>query len=358
MGTAKLELKGLSKSYGDVQAVSLVDLTIQDGELVVLLGPSGCGKTTILRMIAGFTEPTAGSIVVDGRIVSEPGYVTPPERRDMAMIFQSYALWPHMTVSENVAYGLRLGKEKLDRRKAKERADVALASVHMDAFGDRYPAELSGGQQQRVSLARSLVLNPAILLFDEPLSNLDAQLRDTMRAEIRRLHEEFQFTAVYVTHDQAEAMTLGARVAVMRQGNVEQVDEPRTLCRSPRTAFVAEFLGGRVTLAMGRIVGNGLVEVGDVALPCRAEGFKPGQEVTVVMPPSSWRVKDPAGPETMASFTALVDDVLFIGSAQECRLDVPTLGISLWISIDPHVEIQKGNDVEIALVDTLAVVSN
>ncbi len=234
-------ITGLSKRFGDVAAVAGLDLTVRPGELVSLLGPSGCGKTTTLRLVAGFLTPDGGEIRVGERVLSSPAVVVPPERRRMAMIFQSYALWPHMTVTQNVAYGLRFaGAPRAGRE---HRVNEMLKAVQLAGYGARYPGELSGGQQQRVAVARALVVEPEILLLDEPLSNLDASLREEMRFEIRRLHERFGITTLYVTHDQAEAMVISDRVAVLRDGRVAQIGAPQELFEQPRTRFVAEFIG-------------------------------------------------------------------------------------------------------------------
>jgi iron(III) transport system ATP-binding protein len=238
---SRLKLSGVSKRYGDFLAVDGIDLDLQSGEFVSLLGPSGCGKTTTLRMIAGFVDPTAGFIEMDGQVLSSPAGSVPPDRRQMSMIFQSYAIWPNMTVQQNVAFGLEL--RKMPNAEVKRRVGEMLEVVHMNHLADRYPAELSGGQQQRVALARSIVIRPSVLLLDEPLSNLDATLREEMRFEIRRLHDEFRVTTVYVTHDQAEAMVTSDRIAVMNHGRIEQVDQPRALYSKPKTRFVAGFIG-------------------------------------------------------------------------------------------------------------------
>ena len=237
----KLSLRGLVRKFNDFTAVDHVDLDLQEGEFVSLLGPSGCGKTTTLRMIAGFIPPTDGTIEMDGQVLSSPQAVMPPERRGMSMIFQSYAIWPNMTVAENVGFGLKL--RKLPSAEVKRRTGEILEVVQMGHLAGRYPAELSGGQQQRVALARAIVVKPSVLLLDEPLSNLDANLREEMRFEIRRLHDEFRITTVYVTHDQGEAMVTSDRIAVMNAGRVEQVDDPYTLYTKPKTRFVAGFIG-------------------------------------------------------------------------------------------------------------------
>jgi iron(III) transport system ATP-binding protein len=238
---SRLVLSSISRRFGGVTAVDRVSLTLQAGEFVSLLGPSGCGKTTTLRMVAGFLDPSEGTIEMDGRRLSSPGATVPPEKRNMSMIFQSYAIWPNMTVAENVAFGLEVRRVPKDDMRIK--VQRILDVVRMGHLGGRYPQELSGGQQQRVALARAIVVQPAVLLLDEPLSNLDANLREEMRYEIRRLHDEFHITTVYVTHDQAEAMVTSDRIAVMNLGRIEQVDEPRTLYARPRTRFVAGFIG-------------------------------------------------------------------------------------------------------------------
>jgi ABC-type Fe3+/spermidine/putrescine transport system ATPase subunit len=245
----KLELKKVCKRYGGHPVVDDLSLTLGKGELVTLLGPSGCGKTTTLRMIAGFVELSSGSIAVDGVKISGHGRTVPPEERGMSMIFQSYAIWPNMTVEENVAFGLSVRRTPAaeSRRRVAEMLDI----VKLTALAKRYPSELSGGQQQRVALARAMVVRPEVLLLDEPLSNLDANLREEMAGEIRRLHNEFKYTTVYVTHDQAEAMTISDRIAVLNLGRLEQIDTPWNLYNRPSTRFVAGFIG-QTNLVEGR----------------------------------------------------------------------------------------------------------
>ena len=266
---SKLALMGLGKTYGSTVAVAGVDLALRQGEFVSLLGPSGCGKTTTLRMIAGFMKPTAGTIAMNGQPLSSPSHVVAPEKRGMSMIFQSYAIWPNMTVGQNVAFGLQL--RKLGKAEIETRVDRILDVVQMKHLKDRYPAELSGGQQQRVALARAIVIEPEVLLLDEPLSNLDANLREEMRSEIRRLHDAFQITTVYVTHDQAEAMVTSDRIVVMNHGRIEQVDDPVSIYNVPKTRFVAGFIG-RTNFLDGMVDGGRIVFDG-FTLPA---GLAPG----------------------------------------------------------------------------------
>jgi iron(III) transport system ATP-binding protein len=287
---SKLVLTGVGRRFGSVLAVDDFTLTLTAGEFVSLLGPSGCGKTTTLRMIAGFLAPTAGTIAMDGQVISAPGAVRPPEKRNMSMIFQSYAIWPNMTVAENVAFGLDV--RRLPRAETRQRVDRILDVVQMRHLRERYPQELSGGQQQRVALARAIVVQPEVLLLDEPLSNLDANLREEMRYEIRRLHDEFRITTVYVTHDQAEAMVTSDRIAVMNAGRVEQVDAPRALYARPRTRFVAGFIGRTNFLdgeVRGDTLGEGAPARGRVTFSLRPQSIhlhrtRPAAEAGVVVP--------------------------------------------------------------------------
>ena len=233
----RISVERLTKRFGPLAVVSGVSLSIQEGELFTLLGPSGCGKTTLLRLIAGFYGPDEGEIRFDDRVVN----AVPPHERGIGMVFQNYALWPHMTVSGNVSYGLKL--RKISHSDIAARVQEVLEKVKLAGLGDRYPGQLSGGQQQRVALARALVLNPQILLLDEPLSNLDAKIRVTVRAEIRKLQKELGITTVYVTHDQEEALTLSDRIAVFNQGKIFQVGPPKALYERPANRFVADFIG-------------------------------------------------------------------------------------------------------------------
>lgn len=251
---AKLEVEKLRKRFGSVVAVDGVSFHVDAGEVLVLLGPSGCGKTTVLRCIAGLEQPDHGEIRVDGRSIAH----LPPEKRDVGLVFQNYALFPHLTVAENVAYGVRHGRHRLPRQGRRERVAELLELVGLSGYARRKPHELSEGQKQRVALARALAVEPKVLLLDEPLSALDAVLRVELRQELRRILKERGTTAVYVTHDQEEALSLGERVGVMREGRLEQVGRPEEVYERPRTPFVAQFLG-RANLWPARIVRPGKI---------------------------------------------------------------------------------------------------
>ncbi|TPF74479.1 ABC transporter ATP-binding protein [Brucella gallinifaecis] len=232
-----VELKAVRKTYGNVNVIQRLDLSIQDGEFLALVGPSGCGKSTLLRMIAGLEEITAGEILIDGVVVNG----LDPKKRNIAMVFQNYALYPHMSVRENIALNLKLSKVPKDE--ISRRVDEAARLLAIEPLLDRRPAQLSGGQRQRVAMGRAIVRNPAVFLFDEPLSNLDAKLRVQMRSEIKSFHQKVQTTSIYVTHDQIEAMTLADRIVVMNAGNIEQIGSPADLYERPDNIFVASFIG-------------------------------------------------------------------------------------------------------------------
>jgi iron(III) transport system ATP-binding protein len=329
---SKLKLRGIEKRYGEVAAVAGLDLDLREGEFVSLLGPSGCGKTTTLRMIAGFIEPTAGLIEMDGQVLSSPSGALPPEKRQMSMIFQSYAVWPNMTVEQNVAFGLEL--RKLPRDEVKRRVAEILGVVHMGHLSARYPAELSGGQQQRVALARAIVIKPQVLLLDEPLSNLDANLREEMRFEIRRLHDEFRITTVYVTHDQAEAMVTSDRIAVMNLGRIEQVADPHTLYNKPKTRFVAGFIG-RTNFIEGT-AGNGRIEFGSFALPAASlEGAPASGKVTVSVRPQSMRLSRAQSANGGPQVAVTIAERAYLGEFWDYLVNPPDSAIKLRVTTPP-----------------------
>jgi iron(III) transport system ATP-binding protein len=334
-------LRGLTKRYGDVAAVERLDLEVKPGELVSLLGPSGCGKTTTLRLVAGFLKPEAGEIWVGDRCLSSAATVVPPERRRMAMIFQSYALWPHMTVAENVGYGLRF-KSHVGRSERAPRVDQILKVVRLDGLGERYPAELSGGQQQRVAVARALVVEPEILLLDEPLSNLDATLREEMRFEIRRLHEEFGITTLYVTHDQGEAMVISDRIAVLQAGRVAQAGTADDLYHRPRTRFVAEFIG-RTNVVEGVAVSRDTMAHGDVRLRVTPGELEPGARVALSIRPHQVRLGAPgAAGEGTNALRGIVRRAAFLGDTIDYEVAIAGSDVLLRAAAAPTPRFEVG----------------
>jgi multiple sugar transport system ATP-binding protein len=276
---ARIALEGVTKSFGRTTAVEEVDLEIEDGELVVLLGPSGCGKTTLLRCVAGLEYPDGGRVRIGDRDVTD----LPPRKRDIAMVFQSYAVFPHLKVLDNIAFGLRM--HKVDRARVRASVERAAGLVQLSELLDRYPAQLSGGQRQRVAVARAIVMEPAVLLMDEPLSNLDALLRLTFRAELKKLVKELGTTAIYVTHDQVEALSLGDRIAVMNQGRIVQHDTPTRVYAEPASRFVGGFIGNPpMNFLSARLGGNGRREllIGEHSLELPAGLAPPGPGETLV----------------------------------------------------------------------------
>ncbi len=287
---SKLRFSGVSKRFESVVAVDNVNLEIADKEFVTLLGPSGCGKTTTLRMIAGFIQPDEGEITVDGRVLTSQssGIFVQPEDRHMAMVFQNYALWPHMTVIENIMFGLRT--RGIPKKRARSQAMEALSLVRLENMPDRYPHQLSGGQQQRISLARALACEPSVLLMDEPLSNLDAKFRESLRYEIKELHQKLGITSVYVTHDQSEAIVMSDRICVMWEGRILQVADPMEIYHRPVCTEVAEFVGQTNFLPGIAVEGGeqGLrieTNCGFFKLPGILSDVRPGQKVTVSIRP-------------------------------------------------------------------------
>lgn len=313
----KITLTNLTKRFGAIIAVDGVSLDVSDGECFFMLGPSGCGKTTLLRMIAGFGAPDAGRILFDGQIINN----VPPHRRNTGMVFQNYALWPHLTVFDNVAFGLTVPGRTCPAPERRERVGRILAAMHMEELAQRKPNRLSGGQQQRVALARALVIDPACLLLDEPLSNLDAKLRLEMRVEIRRLVKQLGITTIYVTHDQKEALSMADRCAVLRQGRVEQVGPPRDLYERPSNRFVADFIGS-ANLVPGRIqaMTNGLATVatacGEWAARDLHGAFQIGAAVTLAIRPEALRLHPPTG-AALNRFAGHLTETIYLGEATE-----------------------------------------
>ncbi len=347
-----LRLENLVKEFegrggeGIVRAVDDVSINIEEGEFLTLLGPSGCGKTTTLRLVAGFEFPTSGRIVLDGEEINDQ----PPNQRDMAMVFQSYAIFPHLNVFENIAYGLKI--QRLPKNTLKDKVRRVLELTELTGLENRAPNALSGGQQQRVALARALVMEPKVLLMDEPLSNLDAKLREVMRTEIRRIQQTLGITSVYVTHDQIEAMTLSDRVVVMNQGRIEQIGPPQEIYRRPKSAFVADFIGSTNFIA-GKVRG---VDADTVAvetlgqvlhIPKPAHIIREGAVVKVVARPEALQVVDGQG-----QYQGIVRWSSYMGSQVEYEIEVGGQQLTI-TNFDPRhtVIYPKGQQVGVQMLE-------
>ena len=336
-----LELLGLTKRYGDVTTVDGISLSVDPGEFICLLGPSGCGKTTTLRMIAGFLEPDGGEIRVHGKMVSAPGAVVPPERRNMGMIFQSYAVWPHMTVRDNIGYGLKM--KRVAQAERESRTDAIVKATRLTEHAGKFPAELSGGQQQRVALARALAPNPEILLLDEPLSNLDANLRGDMRFEIRRLHDEFRNTSIYVTHDQVEAMTMADRIVVMNMGRIEQIGSPQDVYDRPASRFVARFIGAS-NVVDGKRNGDRTVEVAGHTLAIGEGDFAaPGASMSFCVKTHDLELL-PEGNDGANTVPGVVRSHAYLGSHRDYIVDI---GQELLIAAPASFDVPAGSKIKV-----------
>ena len=345
---AQVRLANLSKRFGQTEAVRSVDLEVEDHEFLVLVGPSGCGKTTILRMIAGLEEPTTGDIHIGDRRVNELS----PKDRDIAMVFQNYALYPHMTVYENMAFGLKL--RKTPKVEIDERVRQAADMLGLQDLLDRRPKALSGGQRQRVAMGRAIVRKPALFLFDEPLSNLDAKMRVEMRKEILRLHRNIKATMIYVTHDQVEAMTLGDRIVVMRDGLIEQVDDPESVFDNPATLFVARFIGSPpMNIFEGELKGEAGVTFDGATFSAKLPDAKAkavesntGQKAYLGIRPKAFVLKQRAA-ETgaTASIKAKVDVTEMLG--EEMLVHLIAGDHRFQVSIDPHDREHLKEEVEV-----------
>ena len=346
---AKVLLRDLNKKYDDTHAVKSVNLEIHDREFVVLVGPSGCGKTTTLRMVAGLEEITSGEISIDGRVVND----LPPMDRDIAMVFQNYALYPHMSVYQNMAFGLKM--RKFEKSEIEKRVRQAADILGIQALLERRPRQLSGGQRQRVALGRAIVRHPRVFLFDEPLSNLDAKLRVQMRVELKRLHEQLETTAIYVTHDQVEAMTLGDRVVVMKDGVVQQVGQPLELYGQPANRFVAGFIGSPAM----NFVPVSISGAGD-ALWAEAEGLRirvprefssrvqAGKRLTLGVRPEALRIANGSDAGAAGySFATAVDVVEPLGN--EILLNFRAGGVPMVARVDPGVRAKMHDNIHLAL---------
>ena len=352
----RIAVENLTKRFGPLAAVSGVSLSIGEGEMFTLLGPSGCGKTTLLRLLAGFYTPDAGEIRFGDRAVND----VPPHERGIGMVFQNYALWPHMTVSENVSYGLKL--RKVSSSDMARRVQEVLEKVGLTGLGDRYPGQLSGGQQQRVALARALVLNPQMLLLDEPLSNLDAKIRVQVRAEIRKLQKELGITAVYVTHDQEEALAMSDRIAVFSLGKVCQVGPPKALYERPANRFVADFIGinNLVDDTVRSVTGPGLqaeTALGEISA-IHDERLRPGDRCVLCIRPENIALNGPPGGGGN-HFTGKIALASYLGNTLRYDIDLGG-GVTFRADIgDPwhHEQLPMGSPVALgcAVGSTLAI---
>ncbi|WP_182086271.1 ABC transporter ATP-binding protein [Aureimonas sp. ME7] len=342
MKKGSVRFESVEKRFGAVVAIRALSMEIEPGTLVTLLGPSGCGKTTTLRMLAGLEQPTAGRILIGGKDVT----ALPANERDVSMVFQSYALFPHMTIAENVAYGLRSGG--LSKGQARERAENGLELVGLAGYGARLPSELSGGQQQRVAVARALVLEPQVLLLDEPLSNLDTRLRRRVRTEIRELQQRLGFTAVYVTHDQEEALAVSDRIVVMRDGEIAQAGSPRELYETPASSFIADFIG-EANVVPCEVVRDGggqlAAKVGGLAHPIRGETAREGAAKLAIRP-NAMVLGDPR-PGTLEG---RVTSAAYLGDHIEYEVET---AVGRLFIVDPAVEKVRSvsSDVGISLHD-------
>jgi len=342
----RIRIQAVSKQFGPTLAVDKVDLEVSSGELFFLLGPSGCGKTTLLRMLAGFVQPDAGQIFFGEQQVTN----LPARARDAGMVFQTYALWPHLTVTDNVAYGLKI--RGLKRADIAGRVERALKLVRLEGLGTRKPNQLSGGQQQRVALARALVIEPRVFLLDEPLSNLDARLRDEMREEIRRLHKETGLTMVYVTHDQKEALTLADRLAVMHSGRIVQVGRPQEVYNLPVNRFVAGFLGDSNFFA-GTVReirdGDAVVETGLGPLSAARvnSGLAQGMKVYCSIRPHAFAIRPAA--DSVNAFDARIEQVTYLG--EQLRIRAVAAGQALELASVPQLagSLQAGENVTLGV---------
>jgi iron(III) transport system ATP-binding protein len=339
----------VTKDFDNVTVIQEFNETIKDKEFVTLLGPSGCGKTTMLRMIAGFEKPTSGEIRIDDRVVSSAKTFVPPEKRGIGMVFQSYAVWPHMTVFDNVAYPLKIAK--LSRDAIKKKVETILETVHLAQYAKRIPSQLSGGQQQRVALGRALVSEPNLLLLDEPLSNLDAKLREGMRFEIKAIQKNFGITVVYVTHDQTEAMAMSDRIMVIYKGTIQQVAHPRETYRHPSNQFVADFVG-KVNFLQGEVK-NGSIALTGLGQSIPYTGPYTGK-VTVAIRPENITVSAPeSAAESVGFLEGTLASMFYLGDINDCRVDIAGTAVRVIAESHTFDTLKEGQHVTLSLKEFL-----
>ena len=338
---ADLRLEALEKAYGESKVVDGFTLHVKDGEFVSILGPSGCGKTTTLRMVAGFIKPSSGSLRLGGRVLLDNGVFVPPEKRNMGMVFQSYAVWPHMTVAQNVEYPLKI--RRLPQKERTERLNRLLKMVGLEDYAGRYANQLSGGQQQRVALARALVMEPELLLLDEPLSNLDAKLREKMRNEIKDLQVRTGITILFVTHDQQEAMSMSDRIVVMKQGVIQQQGTPEEIYRNPVNSFVADFIGKTNLIQVRKEAESPFLlwEEAGLRLPIPSRE-SPADTAALSVRPHHIRLIDSATEDRAAPVEGVVKHRFYLGENQMMLLDVKGQQLEVVVHPDqPFVPGQK-----------------
>ena len=329
-------IKNLTKSFGSSQVLKKFNEVFRDGEFVTLLGPSGCGKTTMLRMIAGFEIPTTGEIWIDDKLVSGGKTFLPPEKRDIGMVFQSYAVWPHMNVFDNVAYPLQIKHVK--REEIRTRVDKILETVHLSRYADRLPNQLSGGQQQRIALARALVAEPNLLLLDEPLSNLDAKLRESMRFEIKDITKSLGISVVYVTHDQTEAMAMSDRIFLINNGIVQQSGTPDEIYNHPANQFVADFLG-KVDFFKG-VAENGTIHLSEWEADLQYPKMEQSGNIEVAIRPENIRISKESD-----GIRGKLEKLYYLGDETDCRVRVGKALVRVITDGFSHREFREGDTV-------------
>ena len=340
---ATVLIKNITKAFGDNIVLKEFDAEFQDGEFITLLGPSGCGKTTMLRMIAGFEKPTSGELYIDGQMVSGGKVFIPPEKRGVGMVFQSYAVWPHMNVFDNVAYPLSI--RHAPRAEIKSAVERVLSIVHLSQYAERFPNQLSGGQQQRVALARALVAEPKLLLLDEPLSNLDAKLRESMRFEIKEIQKKLGITVVYVTHDQTEAMAMSDRIFLINRGVVQQSGSPQEIYNTPANQFVADFLG-KVDFFKGEVRDGAIVfpAMGGQRIPYH--GPRTGKVDAAIRPENLYFSDD-------GVLTGTLETQYYLGDVDDCRVRVGDTLVRVIVNGFEHRKLRDGQAVRITVRDMM-----
>ena len=339
---ASVTITGVTKSFGNVTVLQEFNQKFEDGEFITLLGPSGCGKTTMLRLIAGFEKPSSGEIYIGDKLVSSEKEFLPPEKRGIGMVFQSYAVWPHMNVFDNIAYPLKI--QKISKNEIEERVNQVLKIVHLEQYKDRFPSELSGGQQQRVALGRALVAQLEILLLDEPLSNLDAKLREEMRYEIKEITKKLKITVIYVTHDQIEAMTMSDRIVLINKGEVQQVAPPQEIYSKPKNMFVANFVG-KVDFITGKVEESKILldNSNNQTLP-NTSSFK-GKVVVAIRPENAILSDD-------GEITGKVYSKFYLGDCNDLRVEIGNGNILRIIArASTYNTLNEGDEVKIKILD-------